>query len=122
MSGATAGTHDILKIVSKYQPDKKTYLKNKLSEFKFKLILNQFRKNMDSTLGNKIETVCNRHFHSDFQFVGNIRYDEQIHDAVFSKTLYIHKYPHTQSSNDLKKIAEKITRNQRPTSLPKEIS
>jgi flagellar biosynthesis protein FlhG len=122
MSGATAGIHDILKIVSKYHPDKEIYLKNKLSEFKFKLIINQFRKNMDPTLGNKIETVCNRHFHSVFQFVGNIRYDEQIHDAVFSKTLYVHKYPHTQSSNDLKKITEEITRNQRPTSLPKEIS
>ena len=122
MSGATAGTHDILKIVSKYHPDKVTYLKNKLSEFKFKLILNQFRKNMDSTLGNKIETVCNRHFHSNFQFVGTIRYDGQIHDAVYSKTLYVHKYPHTQSSNDLKKIAEKITGNQRPASLPKEMS
>jgi len=122
ISGATAGTHDILKIVSKYHPDKVTDLKNKLSEFKFKLILNQFRKNMDSTLGNKIETVCNRHFHSNFQFLGTIRYDGQIHDAVFSKTLYVHKYPHTQSSSDLKKIAEKITGNRRPTSLPKEIS
>ena len=121
-SSETTGTHDILKIVSKYHPDKVTHLKNKLSEFKFKLILNQFRKNMDSTLGNKIETVCNRHFHSNFQFVGTIRYDGQIHDAVFSKTLYVQKYPHTQSSSDLKKVAEKITRNRKPTSLPKEIS
>ena len=122
MPGATAGTHDILKIVSKYHPDKVAHLKNKLREFEFKLILNQFRKNMDSSLGNKIETVCNRHFHSNFQFVGTIRYDEQIHDAVFSKTLYVQKYPHTQSSNDLKKIAEKITKNRKPTGLSKEIS
>jgi len=122
MSGPTAGTHDILKIVSKYHPDKVAHLKNKLREFEFKLILNQFRKNMDSSLGNQIETVCNRHFHSNFQFVGTIRYDEQIHDAVFSKTLYVQKYPHTQSSDDLKKIAEKITKNRKPIVLPKEIS
>ena len=122
MAAATGGTQDILKIVLKYHPDKVTDLKNKLSDFKFKLILNQFRKNMDSTLGNKIETVCNRHFHSNFQFVGNIRYDGQIYDAVYSKTLYVLKYPHTQSTNDLKMIAEKIAGNQNPTSLSKEIS
>ena len=58
---------DIIDVVLKHDPDRENFLKNKLSEFKFKLIINQFRKNIDETLGDKIETVCNRHFYSNFQ-------------------------------------------------------
>ena len=102
---------DIIETVLKHDPEKETLLRNKLSEFKFKLIFNQFRNNIDATLGNQFETVCNRHFYSVFQFLGNISYDSRIHDAIFSKILYIHKYPHTQSAADLKRIATRIMNN-----------
>lgn len=117
--GTTTSVHDIIQILLKYHPDKETYLKDTLGKFNFKFILNQFRKNIDPTLGNKIEAVCNRHFYSDFQFLGNVRYDERVHDALFSKTLYVQKYPHTPSCADLNNIAEKITRDQKTASLPK---
>jgi MinD-like ATPase involved in chromosome partitioning or flagellar assembly len=99
---------DIIEKVLKHDPGKEVFLRNTLSEFKFKLIFNQFRNNVDATLGNQFETICNRHFYSVFQFLGNIRYDSRIHDAIFSKILYVHKYPHTQSAIDLKKIAAQI--------------
>jgi len=109
VTGKPVNTPDIIEIILKYDPDKEQLLRDRFSGYDFNLILNQFRKNIDPTLGYKIETVCNRHFYSDFQFLGNVRYDGRIHDAVFSKTLYVHRYPHTQSSGDLKKIVEKIT-------------
>jgi len=103
--------HDIIEIVLKHDPDKEAHFRDQLGEFRFKLIFNQFRKNIDATLGNQFQNVCNRHFYSSFEFLGNVSYDSRIHDAVFSKTLFIHKYPHTQSCADLKKIVEKITNN-----------
>ena len=60
--------------------------------FAWSRVLNQFRKNLDPTLGEKVETVCNRHFYSSFQFLGNISYDELVLESVFSKKFYIHKY------------------------------
>ena len=108
---------DIIEIILKHDPDRKELLKNKLNEFNFKFILNQFRKNLDATLGNQFETVFNRHFYSNFQFLGNVGYDVRIHDSVLSKKLYIHKYPYTPSSTDLKKIAKNITNN-RPSEQP----
>jgi flagellar biosynthesis protein FlhG len=99
---------DIIEIVLKHDPGKEVFLRNALNEFKFKLIFNQFRNNVDATLGSQFETICNRHFYSIFQFLGNISYDSRIHDAIFSKILYIHKYPHTQSAADLKKIAAQM--------------
>ena len=112
---------DIIEIVLKHDPEKEALLRNKLSEFKFKLIFNQFRNNLDATIGDQFETVCNRHFYSIFQFLGNISYDSRIHDAIFSKILYIHKYPHTQSAADLKKIATQIMSKIPSTSLGKDM-
>jgi len=110
-------TPDIIEIVLKYYPEKEAFLRNKLSEFKFKLIFNQFRQNLDSRLGDQFETVCNRHFYSNFQFLGNVSYDWRVHDTVLSRKLYVHKYPHTQPSIDLKKIADKLTSKRQSTSL-----
>jgi flagellar biosynthesis protein FlhG len=112
---------DIIEIILKHDPEKEEFLRNKLSEFKFKLIFNQFRNNLDATFGDQFENICNRHFYSVFQFLGNISYDSRIHDAVFSKILYIHKYPHTQSAADLKKIAAQIMSKIPSASLAKDM-
>jgi flagellar biosynthesis protein FlhG len=99
---------DIIEIVLKYDPDHEKFLRNKLSEFKFKFILNQFRKNLNATIGDKIEDLCNRHFYSNFQFLGTVGYDVRIHDSVLSKKIFIHRYPYAPPAIDIKKIAEKI--------------
>jgi flagellar biosynthesis protein FlhG len=108
LNGSRVNPPDIIEMVLKHDPEKEEFLRNKLSKFKFKLIFNQFRNNVDATLGHQFENVCSRHFYSVFQFLGSISYDSRIHDAIFSKILYIHKYPHTQAAADLKKIAAQI--------------
>jgi len=119
--GSGINPPDIIEIVLKHDPGKEAFLRNTLSEFKFKLIFNQFRNNVDATLGVQFENICNRHFYSIFQFIGNISYDSRIHDAIFSKILYIHKYPHTQSAADLKKIAAQMMSNMPSKSLTKDM-
>jgi flagellar biosynthesis protein FlhG len=99
---------DIIEFVLKHDPEKERLLRSKLSKFKFKFIFNQFRNNLDATLGSQFETICNRHFYSLFEFLGYVNFDGRIQDAIFSKTLYVHRYPHTQSAVDLKNIAAKI--------------
>jgi flagellar biosynthesis protein FlhG len=102
---------DVIEIMLKYDPDREKSLRNRLSEFKFKFILNQFRKNLDVTMGDKIEDLCNRHFYSNFQFLGTVGYDVRIHDSVLSKKIFTHRYPYTPPAMDMKKIAEKIINN-----------
>jgi flagellar biosynthesis protein FlhG len=102
---------DIIEIVLKHDPEKEALLRNQLSKFKFKFIFNQFRNNLDATLGTQFESICNRHFYSIFEFLGYVNFDGRIQDAIFSKTIYVHRYPHTQSAADLKNIAAKITKN-----------
>ncbi len=121
LNGSGINPPDIIETVLKHDPGKEAFLRNTLSEFKFKLIFNQFRNNVDASLGTQFENICNRHFYSIFQFLGNIGYDSRIHDAVFSKILYIHKYPHTQSAADLKKIATQMMSNMPSTSFVKDM-
>ena len=108
---------DVIDVVLKEDPEKEQFLREKLSEFRFKIILNQYRKNLDPTLGQKIETVCNRHMYSTFQFLGNISYDERVAESVFSKKLYVQKYTSTPTSVDLKKLAAAIIQNKAPASV-----
>ena len=99
---------DILDFVLSSDAENEGFLKQQISEFRFKFILNQFRKNMDLNLGDKIETVCNRHFYSRFEFLGNVDYDERVLDAILKKKLFVREYPDTGTAVRLKKIAEQL--------------
>lgn len=102
---------DIFKIVDQQSHDKLDTLKEILSNSKFSIIVNQYRKNTDPTLGLKLETVCNRHFYSPFVFVGRVGFDERVHDAVYQKKLFVELYPNTTTSVDIKHIIRELARN-----------
>jgi len=102
---------DIFQYMDIHDPNKSKLLESKLGEFKFKFVLNQFRKQIDINLGEKIEKVCNKHFYSIFKFLGNISYDERVCDSIYSKTIYINRYPHTLTTMELQSIERKIIRN-----------
>ncbi len=101
----------LIRAVNRLDSEKGELLEKMMGRFHFKFIVNQLRKNTDPSVGDKIETICNRHFHSRFTFLGNIRYDEKIHDSLFSKQVYIDKYTYALSARDLKDIAKQITGN-----------
>jgi flagellar biosynthesis protein FlhG len=102
-------SQDIIDIISKYDPEKAGFLKARIGRFHFKLILNQFRKNVDTALGDKIATVCNRHFYSPFEFLGGVAFDERVIDSVYARNLYVKSYPATITTMQLKQIAESLT-------------
>ena len=100
---------DIIEYVMEHDPDKGKLLESELTRSNFRIILNEFRKQISPTLGKKIQKVCNRHFYSKFQFLGNVSYDESVHHAVFSRDIYIKKHPYAPAATDLQLIARKLT-------------
>ena len=121
-TNAASKSHEIIKTILKYDPEKEAFLKTKLNQLDFKIIINQFRKNLDPKLGEKIQTACSRHFYSNFQFIGNISYNEGVYVSILSQKLFVLKYPYTTSSIDLKKIADKITKVIRSAAVGSHIS
>ena len=109
---------DIVDIVIKHNPNKGRMLRNKLSGFKFRFVLNQFRKQTDVALGTKIENVCNKNFYFKFQCLGNISYDDKEYDSIFSKKIYVNKYPYTLTAMGLQNISKKLTENGQNSILP----
>lgn len=103
---------DIMDVVQKYDPENIAFLKDRIGRFQFKLILNQFRRNADFSLGEKIETVCNRHFYSPFEFWGQVAFDERVIDSIYARKLYVKSYPATVTTMELKQIAESLTNGQ----------
>jgi len=109
---------DIIELVIQHDYDKGQSLKSDLNEFELKFVLNQFHKQTDATLGDKIERVCNKHFYSKFRFLENISYDERVHDSIYSKKIFVNKYPYTSTATALRSIAKKIADNGKDSILP----
>jgi flagellar biosynthesis protein FlhG len=115
-------TDDIIQFVLQNDPDKEDLLRDQLSQLRFKLILNLFRKNDDPELGNKIEAVCNRHFFSDFEFLGNIRCSDRMIRSVLSNNSFVLQHPDTPTSIDLTEIADKLNQKTAHTSRAPAVS
>jgi len=98
----------IIREVENRDPKMGELLREKLSRFEFKLVVNQVRPKDDPGLGGKIAAVCSRHFHSRFSFIGNIRYDETVHDAIQLRQNFISTYSRTNAANDMARIARNI--------------
>lgn len=116
-SNALEVTSQVIDSVLEKDPAKGEILLQELKKFKFKFIINQFRKTAGTKLGEKIEKVCNKHFYSEFQFLGNVCYDERVHDSIFSKNIFVNKYSFTVSAIDLSHIVAKIQGNREVSSL-----
>lgn len=110
-------SRDIIEVVLKFDPEKEAFLKAFIGKFQFKMILNQFRKSADASLGEKIKTVCNRHFYSPFEFLGRVDFDERVIDSIYARKLYVKDYPTTTTAVELKQIAELLTNGQPAPSL-----
>lgn len=105
------GSRDIMNIVHQHNPQMESFLKEAMSDFRFKLVINQLRKNTDAKLGNKLKMVCNQHFYAQFEFMGNIYFDERVFESVFQKKLFIENFPNTATTAALRKIAGSISSN-----------
>lgn len=106
--GEALSPSQMVEYLIKRYPQKGKLLKHRLAKSEFKFVINQFRKQTDVDLGEKIEKVCNKHFFSRFVFLGNVSYDEKVHDSISMKEMYIQKYPYTITAIDLQNIIMKI--------------
>jgi flagellar biosynthesis protein FlhG len=99
---------DIFDLVSRTDPVNAPLLKAEIGRFHFNLILNQFRRSANSTLGDNITAVCNRHFYSPFEFLGRVDFDEAVIDAIYTRKPYIGNFPDTPAAMQLKQIGSRL--------------
>jgi len=79
-----------------------------LQAFQFKLVLNQIRKQDNSKIGILICKIIEKHLGLKIQFIGNVGFDERVHDELCKKGPFVEKYPYSQATMDLKALTKSI--------------
>lgn len=102
------GSSDIIDLVLKYDPGREMFLRETIGRFRFRFVVNQFRDRQDPDLGQKIQAVCNRHFYSRFEFLGNVHFDERVSESILKRKLFALHYPDAEASVALKSIAGQL--------------
>jgi flagellar biosynthesis protein FlhG len=98
----------LLSIIKKLDQVKGQMVNDALGRLHFKLVLNQLRKQDNPKTGVLICRIIEKHLGFSVRFVGNIAYDERVHDAVCQKAVFLDKYSFLQTAGDLKKFAAEI--------------
>jgi len=79
-----------------------------MQAFQFKLVLNQVRKQDNPKIGILICKIIERHLGLRIQFIGNVSFDDRIHDEICRKVPFIDKYPYSAATMDLKNVTKGI--------------
>ena len=89
-------------------PEKGRMIERILHAFQFKLILNQVRKQDNPRIGILLCRIIEKHLGLKIQFIGNVGFDEGVHDELCKKGPFIDKYPYSQTTMDLKALIKGI--------------
>jgi flagellar biosynthesis protein FlhG len=99
----------LLDVLIEIDPEQGRMVEKTLKSSKFKLILNQMRRQDNPKIGVLICKIIGKHLGLNIQFIGNVSFDERVHEAVCRKELFIDKHPYSQTTQDLKMVIKCIT-------------
>jgi len=103
-----SGPEYLLDILKEIDPDMGSMIERILQAFQFKLVINQLRRQDNPKIGILICKIIEKHLSLNIQFIGNVSYDEHVHDGLFAKGPFIEKYPYSQAAMDLKTLTRGI--------------
>jgi MinD-like ATPase involved in chromosome partitioning or flagellar assembly len=94
--------------MSELDPEKGILLQKALGSFHFKLVLNQLRKQDSHNVGALICKIIEKHLALRMHPIGNISFDDCVHNAVCKKMPFIELYPYTQTALDLRECCRML--------------
>jgi flagellar biosynthesis protein FlhG len=98
----------MMQLVKKMHPEIGIKLDNDFNAYRFKLVLNQLRKQDNTALGLNICKLMEKHLGFKIDFAGNITYDEHVHDAICQRASFLDRYPYTHTACDLRELSKQI--------------
>lgn len=99
---------EIFFVMKEIEPEKGKILDQTLHSFHFGLVVNQLRNQDDPSLGLMICRIVEKHLGLRMKFLGNIRFDDRVHDAVCKKVAFFDKYPYTNTALDIRKFCQNV--------------
>jgi flagellar biosynthesis protein FlhG len=98
----------LLDVLREMDPEKGRELEEILQAFHFKLVVNQLRKQDSPKIGSLICRIVERHLSLKIQFIGNVRFDERVHEGLCRRGPYVERYAYSQVTADLKALTKGI--------------
>jgi len=98
----------LLDILKEIDSEKGCMIEKILQGFQFKLVLNQVRKQDNPETGTLICRIVEKHLGLKIQFIGNVAFDERVHDELRKKRPFVDKYPYCRAAMDLKALSKGI--------------
>jgi flagellar biosynthesis protein FlhG len=98
----------MMQVVRRLHPEIFLKLDKDISSYKFKLILNQLRKQDNVAIGAQICQIIEKHLGIHIEFAGNVSYDDHVHDAICQRVSFLDRYPHARAVADLQRISKQM--------------
>jgi len=98
----------LLHIIKELDPEKGDLLERELRAFEFRLVVNQCHRQDNPNIGPLICRIIQRHLTLNMQFLGNIAFDDRVHNAVCKKMPFLDLYPYTQTALDLRACSNRV--------------
>jgi MinD-like ATPase involved in chromosome partitioning or flagellar assembly len=98
----------LLDTLKEIDPEEGRIIERILKSFQFKLVLNQVRKQDNPKIGWLICKIIEKHLDLKIQFIGNVSFDERVHEVVCKREPFIEKYRYSQTTLDLEAVIKCI--------------
>ncbi|MCE5283351.1 MAG: AAA family ATPase [Deltaproteobacteria bacterium] len=92
----------LLQVMQELDPEKGAKLQESLGSFHFRLALNQLRKQDSHQTGTLICKIIEKHLALRMQHIGNVYFDDRVHNAICKRMPFLELYPYTQTALDLR--------------------
>jgi len=99
----------LLDMLREMDPEQGGIVENVLKAFQFKLVINQVRRQDNPKVGTLICKIVEKHLGLKIQFLGNVSFDERVHEAVCRRESFVDKYSYSQATLDLRLILKGMT-------------
>jgi flagellar biosynthesis protein FlhG len=98
----------LLHVLKEIDPEKAGVIERILQAFQFRLVINQLRKQDNPMIGSLICQIIEKHLCLNIQFMGNVSFDERVHDGLCVKAPFVERYLYSQVTLDLRSVARGI--------------
>jgi flagellar biosynthesis protein FlhG len=99
---------DLVKKIIDLNPEMGMKLKNEISKFRPKLIMNQVRSQSDIDIGFSIQSVCRRYFGIEMDYVGYLDYDASVWQSVKKRKPLLMEFPNSRLVTNFDRIVHRM--------------
>lgn len=100
---------DLLKLLGTVDKEAAMILKNSVSAFRPRLIINQARNRKEAELGFAMRSVCRKYFGVDLSFLGYIFYDYNVYSSLQRERSFFYDYPSSDVAECIREIAARLS-------------